>query len=475
MRMTGAGYTVVVPTAGRASLRALLASLDSGTGPAPAEVLVVGTPTETPEISLPVRVLPGGTRNDGWRAANTAWVVFLDEDVRLPADWRERLTVDLTALPARVAASRGHLVVPPATGGRRPTEDERRDAEHAHGWSLADFACRHEVLAALGGFDDRLSAPGADFVERLRRAGFDVEHGARLALRPSRQRGFFASVLEQRVHADAALLRRKHGTPAAPLGRHLLATAAGFATAGLAVARKPEGAAAAGAAWLGLTVDSALRRILPGPRSRAEVARMAVTSALIPPAAVFSRLYGEISALREKPRTPRAILFDRDDTIIVNEPYLNDPKLVRPMPGAEQVLRRLREAGVPVGIVSNQSGIARGLITPGQLAEVNARVEELLGPFGTWQVCVHGEADGCACRKPKPGLVRQAARALGVRPRDCVVIGDIGADVEAARAAGATGILVPTSRTREEEVRSAPHVARDLVEAVGLAIGERSW
>jgi HAD superfamily hydrolase (TIGR01662 family) len=172
---------------------------------------------------------------------------------------------------------------------------------------------------------------------------------------------------------------------------------------------------------------------------------------------------------------PKAVLFDRDDTLIVDEPYLADAKRVRPMPGAEQVLRRLREAGMPIGVVSNQSGVARGLITEQQLAEVNARVEELLGPFGTWQVCVHGEGDGCPCRKPKPGLVRQAAHALGVRPADCVVIGDIGSDLGAARAAGATGILVPTERTRAEEIRSAAHVARDLHEAVGLAMGERAW
>jgi histidinol-phosphate phosphatase family protein len=172
---------------------------------------------------------------------------------------------------------------------------------------------------------------------------------------------------------------------------------------------------------------------------------------------------------------PKAVLFDRDDTLIVDEPYLSDARLVRPMPTAGQVLRRLREAGIPIGVVSNQSGVARGLITEQQLAEVNARVEELLGPFGTWQVCVHGEGDGCACRKPKPGLVRQAAGALGVRPEECVVIGDIGSDVAAARAAGATAILVPTDRTRAEEIRSAPHVARDLREAVGLAMGERAW
>lgn len=164
-----------------------------------------------------------------------------------------------------------------------------------------------------------------------------------------------------------------------------------------------------------------------------------------------------------------AVLFDRDDTLIVDEPYLADARLVRAMPGAENVLARLRAAGVPVGVVSNQSGIARGLITRAQLAEVNARVEELLGPFDTWRICPHAEADGCACRKPKPGLVLGAARALGVRAARCVVIGDIGSDIEAARAAGARGVLVPTQRTRAAEIEAAALMARDLREAVELA------
>ncbi|NKQ57167.1 HAD-IIIA family hydrolase [Amycolatopsis sp. K13G38] len=168
----------------------------------------------------------------------------------------------------------------------------------------------------------------------------------------------------------------------------------------------------------------------------------------------------------------RAVLFDRDDTIIVDEPYLADPKLVRPVPGAEQALRTLREAGIPLGVVSNQSGVARGLVTEGELAEVNARVEELLGPFGTWQMCVHAESDGCDCRKPKPGLVIRAASVLRVRPGECVVIGDIGSDMGAAAAAGARGILVPTARTRRAEIAAAPCVATNLREAVGMVMGE---
>ncbi|MEV0360871.1 HAD-IIIA family hydrolase [Nocardia sp. NPDC050697] len=172
-------------------------------------------------------------------------------------------------------------------------------------------------------------------------------------------------------------------------------------------------------------------------------------------------------------RPPDAVLFDRDDTLIVDVPYLADPALVRPVPGAAAQLALLRAAGVRVGVVSNQSGVARGLISPEQLAAVLARVEELLGPFDTWQICPHGPDDGCGCRKPRPGLILAAAAALGTAPERCVVIGDIGADVDAALAAGAGAVLVPTAVTRAEEIeraRATACVATDITEAVAVAL-----
>jgi histidinol-phosphate phosphatase family protein len=121
-------------------------------------------------------------------------------------------------------------------------------------------------------------------------------------------------------------------------------------------------------------------------------------------------------------------------------------------------------------VVTNQSGIGRGRVTRAQVEQVNARVEELLGPFGTWQLCPHAPEAGCDCRKPRPGLVLAAARALGVPAERCVVIGDIGTDVAAAGAAGARAVLVPTPATKPEDVRAAPAVAADLRSAVELAL-----
>lgn len=97
---------------------------------------------------------------------------------------------------------------------------------------------------------------------------------------------------------------------------------------------------------------------------------------------------------------------------------------------------------------------------------MNARAEDLLGPLDGWLFCPHTDGDDCECRKPKPGLVVEAAAALGVRPERCVVIGDIAADVQAAQAAGAAAVLVPTPATDPEDVRRAPRVAPDLAAAV---------
>ena len=170
------------------------------------------------------------------------------------------------------------------------------------------------------------------------------------------------------------------------------------------------------------------------------------------------------------PRPCAAVLFDRDGTLIHDVPYNGDPALVEPVAQAAEALARLREAGIALGVVTNQSGIGRGLVSREQVDAVNARVDELLGPFGTWQLCPHAPEDGCECRKPAPGMVLAACRDLGVEPVETVLVGDIGADMAAALAAGARGILVPTPVTLPHEVAEAPAVAPDLVAAVGLAL-----
>ena len=198
---------------------------------------------------------------------------------------------------------------------------------------------------------------------------------------------------------------------------------------------------------------------------------MIATSIAMPPVAASWWLRGHVE--RRAPARPDAALLARDGTRVVDVPYNCDPAKVRPMPGAREAVGRLRDAGVGLAVVSNQSGIGRGLVSEPQVHAVNRRVDELLGPLGPWLMCPHSPEERCTCRKPQPGLVRRAAELLGTEPERCVVLGDIGADVEAARAAGARGVLVPTPRTRTEEVEAADEVAPDLPAAVDLLLNRK--
>lgn len=178
-----------------------------------------------------------------------------------------------------------------------------------------------------------------------------------------------------------------------------------------------------------------------------------------------SRSAGRIPERRAPPRASRicAVLFDRDETIVVDVPFNGDPQRVVPAPGARALLDRLRDAGLPLAVVSNQSGIGRGLITREAVDAVNRRVEELLGPFAGFFVCPHAPEENCDCRKPKPKLILDAAKALGVDASCCVVVGDRESDVEAARNAGAIPLRV-----------AGPHGLEEAVERVLYWVAEAS-
>ncbi|MEU5699176.1 D-glycero-alpha-D-manno-heptose-1,7-bisphosphate 7-phosphatase [Streptomyces aurantiacus] len=168
-----------------------------------------------------------------------------------------------------------------------------------------------------------------------------------------------------------------------------------------------------------------------------------------------------------------AVLFDRDGTLVEDVPYNGEPALVRLLPGAREAVDLLRAEGIATGVVSNQSGIGRGLLSESDVLRVNARADELLGTLGAWVFCPHRPEADCACRKPRPGLVVEAARRLGVPPAECVVIGDIRADVLAARAAGARGVLVPNAATLRTEVEAERWTAPDLLTAVRTLLEQR--
>jgi histidinol-phosphate phosphatase family protein len=501
-------YDVVIPTAGRPALADLIEALAVQRGPIPERVIVVDD--RPAGASAPLDLGPGkadlddrvellrgrsrgpaAARNLGWRRAGAEWVAFLDDDVVPDPDWSARLERDLDGLPADVAASQGRIHVP-LPSDRRPTDRERCVAGlESAVWATADMAYRRAVLTEVDGFDERFPRAyreDADLGLRTIAAGYRIVTGSRRVVHPVGESGPLASVRLQAGNADDVLMRALHGAgwgeaAQAPPGRrprHLATVAAG--TAGLlARATGSRVLAAAGAAtWAAATAEFAWARIAPGPRTPAEIGSMVLTSALIPPAAAFHTakgvlaLPGKLTRSRSHGEIPEAVLLDRDGTLVIDVPYNGDPDAVEPMPGAAQALGRLRAAGIETAVVSNQSGIGRGMLTRDSVDAVNRRVEELLGPLGPWVVCPHAPGDGCDCRKPAPGLVLEAAQRLGADPRRCAVIGDIGADVQAARAAGARAILVPTPQTRYEEIVSAPEVAPDLPTAVDMLLGERA-
>jgi len=172
--------------------------------------------------------------------------------------------------------------------------------------------------------------------------------------------------------------------------------------------------------------------------------------------------------LSEKP----LLLLDRDGTLMEDRHYLTDPRQVRLLPGVPQALRQLKRAGFKRVVVSNQSGVGRGLLTLAQLHRVNRRFVHLLkmnkASVDGLYWCPHQPSARCSCRKPKLGLAKRAAAALGVSWKGSISVGDKPSDVRLGQRSGGWGILVRTGygkRWKKNEVKP-DHVARDLKTAV---------
>lgn len=401
-------------------------------------------------------------------------------------DWHALLRQDLAAMTPEVFATQGRLTVPLPTD-RRATDWERGTAGlETSRWITADLTVRRAALRTVGGFDERFRRAyreDVDLALRLVEQVGPIGQGRRHVAHPVRPADGWASLRAQAGNADDMLMLRRHGPGwrtrvGAPRGRrreHLLVTGGAVVAVGAILAGRRPLAAAAGLAWLAGTGRFAWQRIAPGPRTPHEVRRMALTSAVIPFAAIGHTLRGLV---RHRGATawvgpPELVLFDRDGTLVEDVAYNGDPERVTPVPGVAGALQRLRAAGVRLGIVTNQSGVARGFLDEAQAEAVTKRVADLLGPFDVTRMCPHGPEDECACRKPAPGLILDACAETGIAPVRTVVIGDTAADVGAAQAAGATGILVPNSVTRAEEVAQAARtatVAADLGSAVDLLL-----
>ncbi|MDX6324222.1 MAG: hypothetical protein QOK15_576 [Nocardioidaceae bacterium] len=490
--------TVVVPTVGRPSLAVLLAALAEGTIRCDAPVIVVDDRPSGPALEVPtpappsLRVLrsggggPARARNLGWRHARTPWVSFLDDDVVPDETWYADLLADLGAAGPSVAGVQGRVRVP-LPRDRRPTDWERSTAGLADAlWITADLSYRRSVLSAVGGFDERFPRAfreDADLGLRVVADHGQIVRGRRWISHPVRPADDGASLRQQAGNADDFLMRAVHGPDwrtraSAPRGRrhrHVAVSAAAAVAVAGALGRRPAVALVGSTLWLAGTAELAWARIAPGPRDVAEVRRMLLTSAAIPVAATWHSVRGAWAHRRAQPWVglPDLVLFDRDGTLVHDVPYNGDPELVVPVDEARRALDRLRAAGIRTGVVSNQSGVGAGRITTADVEAVNRRVDDLLGPFDVWRWCPHDRDEGCDCRKPAPGMVKDACATLGVAPDRCVVVGDIGSDMEAATAAGARSVLVPTAETRPAEVSAAPVVARTLTEAVDLVLTGR--
>lgn len=169
----------------------------------------------------------------------------------------------------------------------------------------------------------------------------------------------------------------------------------------------------------------------------------------------------------------RAAFVDRDGTLIVERYYLADPAGVELVPGAVDALRRLQQAGYAIVLVTNQSGIARGLYTLADFQAVQLRLEELLAAAGVRldgvYYCPHhpGFGPSCDCRKPALGLFRRAAAELALDLAASAYIGDRLKDVQPAAALGGRAILVLTGYGAEHASSAGPEVeiVTDLAQA----------
>ncbi|MFN2489999.1 MAG: D-glycero-alpha-D-manno-heptose-1,7-bisphosphate 7-phosphatase [Actinomycetota bacterium] len=170
----------------------------------------------------------------------------------------------------------------------------------------------------------------------------------------------------------------------------------------------------------------------------------------------------------------RAVFVDKDGTLVPDLPYNIDPDRITLMDGAPEALYALQAAGFLVIVVSNQSGVARGLFTEADLQPVERRLRALLARHGVrlddFVYCPHhplgvveGYALSCSCRKPQPGLIRRAGFRHGIDPARSWMIGDILDDVEAGARAGCRTVLVDAGN--ETEWRRAPLRTPEVVVA----------
>jgi D-glycero-D-manno-heptose 1,7-bisphosphate phosphatase len=177
---------------------------------------------------------------------------------------------------------------------------------------------------------------------------------------------------------------------------------------------------------------------------------------------------------------PQAVFLDRDGTIMEDAHYIKSPDQVRLLPGAAAAVRRINEAGIPAIVVTNQSGIGRGLFGLDEYEAVRSHFESLLRAEGAHidasYFCPHhpSVAEALTCRKPATKMFEDAARDLGLDLRRTAYIGDRWRDVVASKKLGGRGIMVESPMTTAEDRRLAEQdgieTAPTIVEAVSMLL-----
>lgn len=165
----------------------------------------------------------------------------------------------------------------------------------------------------------------------------------------------------------------------------------------------------------------------------------------------------------------KVVVLDRDGTIVIDRHYMSDPAALKFEPGAAVGLRKMSGMGFRLVIITNQSGIARGLFSPTQLDAVHERLRQMLHSIevsvdGIYY-CPHGPEEGCDCRKPNLGLMRRASKELGFEASQAIVIGDKESDIEFGRRAGAMTMLIAKSSSRPALTMTPDYIVGNLNDA----------
>jgi D-glycero-D-manno-heptose 1,7-bisphosphate phosphatase len=170
----------------------------------------------------------------------------------------------------------------------------------------------------------------------------------------------------------------------------------------------------------------------------------------------------------------KTVILDRDGTMVFDRNYLSDPAGLEFLPGAAEGLRSMHALGYRLVVITNQSGIGRGMFTLQAMQRMNERLSAMVAEAGAHleriYFCPHRPEDRCDCRKPGPRLLLQAAAELGFAPARSIVIGDKRSDVELGVAVGATTMLVSDSPGMADSA-GASYVVRNLIEAAERLTG----